>query len=209
VLRASVSQREKEKAERATLVQQERLVKAKARAPAPPHGPSPCGAVHGQRALAAGALPMQGLLYSYRTDIIEKEASFGHVSGTGPPAVRPARRRAGGRAAWQPAQSPCLLWARHAWRPRLRAACRSARGGVTRGAGRTQGRMYTLPDVWIRPPFGGKGRKMTGQLEAHANGFRYTSPKGEQLDIMYRRVRLLHTCRVLIRAPGVDTCAYS
>ena len=49
-----------------------------------------------------------------------------------------------------------------------------------------QGRMYTLPDVWIRPPFGGKGRKMTGQLEAHANGFRYTSPRGEQLDIMYR-----------------------
>ena len=46
--------------------------------------------------------------------------------------------------------------------------------------------MYTLPDVWIRPPFGGKGRKVTGQLEAHANGFRYTSPKGEQLDIMYR-----------------------
>ena len=46
--------------------------------------------------------------------------------------------------------------------------------------------MYTLPDVWIRPPFGGKGRKMTGQLEAHANGFRYTSPRGEQLDIMYR-----------------------
>lgn len=43
-----------------------------------------------------------------------------------------------------------------------------------------------LPDVWIRPPFGGRGRKMTGQLEAHANGFRYTSPKGETLDIMYR-----------------------
>ena len=52
----------------------------------------------------------------------------------------------------------------------------------------SQGRMYTLPDVWIRPPFGGKGRKVTGQLEAHANGFRYTSPKGEQLDIMYRCV---------------------
>ena len=46
--------------------------------------------------------------------------------------------------------------------------------------------MYVLPDVWIRPPFGGRGRKMTGQLEAHANGFRYTSPKGETLDIMYR-----------------------
>ena len=34
VLRSSVSQREKEKAERATLVVQDRLVKAKARAPA-------------------------------------------------------------------------------------------------------------------------------------------------------------------------------
>ena len=51
---------------------------------------------------------------------------------------------------------------------------------------RLQGRMYTLPDVWIRPAFGGKGRKMTGTLEAHANGFRYNSPKGESLDIMYR-----------------------
>ena len=49
-----------------------------------------------------------------------------------------------------------------------------------------QGRVYALNDVWIRLPFGGKGRKMTGQLEAHANGFRYSSPKGEQLDIMYR-----------------------
>ena len=50
--------------------------------------------------------------------------------------------------------------------------------------------MYALNDVWIRPPFGGKGRKMTGQLEAHANGFRYSSPKGDQLDIMYRCARL-------------------
>lgn len=49
-----------------------------------------------------------------------------------------------------------------------------------------QGRMYTLPDVWIRPTFSGKGRKVTGQLEAHSNGFRYSTPKGETLDIMYR-----------------------
>ena len=42
----------------------------------------------------------------------------------------------------------------------------------------TQGRVYALNDVWIRPPFGGKGRKMTGQLEAHANGFRYSLPQG-------------------------------
>ena len=48
--------------------------------------------------------------------------------------------------------------------------------------------MYTLPDVWIRPNFGGKGRKVTGQLEAHSNGFRYSSPKGETLDIMFRWV---------------------
>lgn len=51
-----------------------------------------------------------------------------------------------------------------------------------------QGRVYALPDVWIRPAFGGKGRKVAGTLEAHANGFRYTSPKGEELDIMYRFV---------------------
>lgn len=49
-----------------------------------------------------------------------------------------------------------------------------------------QGRSYVLPDVWIRPPFGGKGRKVTGTLESHANGFRYQNPKGEVLDIMYR-----------------------
>jgi nucleosome binding factor SPN SPT16 subunit len=46
--------------------------------------------------------------------------------------------------------------------------------------------VYTLNDLWIRPAFGGKGRKMPGQLEAHFNGFRYSTPKGEALDIMYR-----------------------
>ena len=57
--------------------------------------------------------------------------------------------------------------------------------------------MYTLPDVWIRPNFGGKGRKVTGQLEAHSNGFRYSSPKGESLDIMYRYTEVLccSSCR--------------
>lgn len=54
---------------------------------------------------------------------------------------------------------------------------------------RGKGRVYALPDVWIRPAFGGKGRKVTGTLEAHANGFRYTSPKGEELDIMYRNIK--------------------
>ncbi len=52
-----------------------------------------------------------------------------------------------------------------------------------------KGRVYALPDVWIRPAFGGKGRKVAGTLEAHSNGFRYTSPKGEELDIMYRNVK--------------------
>ncbi|CAL8465250.1 g4785 [Coccomyxa elongata] len=54
---------------------------------------------------------------------------------------------------------------------------------------KAKGRVYTLNDVWIRPAFGGKGRKMTGQLEAHANGFRYSTPKGETLDIMYTNIR--------------------
>ena len=58
--------------------------------------------------------------------------------------------------------------------------------GRERARVRRRAACTALPDVWIRPPFGGKGRKVTGQLEAHANGFRYTSPKGEQLDIMYR-----------------------
>lgn len=49
-----------------------------------------------------------------------------------------------------------------------------------------QGRVLTLPDVWVRPNFGGKGRKMTGQLQAFQNGFRYSTPKQEKLDIMYR-----------------------
>lgn len=67
--------------------------------------------------------------------------------------------------------------------------------------------MYALPDVWIRPAFGGKGRKVTGTLEAHANGFRYTSPKGEELDIMYRWVHdawalgCLHVMGAAARVP--------
>ena len=55
-----------------------------------------------------------------------------------------------------------------------------------RGPRGLQGRMFVLKDVWIRPVFGGKGRKMTGVLEAHQNGFHYHTPREEQLDIMYR-----------------------
>ena len=52
------------------------------------------------------------------------------------------------------------------------------------------GRPYTLPDVWVRPqPAGGKGRRVAGSLEAHANGFRYSSPRGESVDVMYRNIK--------------------
>ncbi|KAA8545292.1 hypothetical protein F0562_020076 [Nyssa sinensis] len=47
-----------------------------------------------------------------------------------------------------------------------------------------------LSDLWIRPPFGGRGRKLTGTLEAHTNGFRYsTSRPDERVDIMFGNVK--------------------
>lgn len=46
---------------------------------------------------------------------------------------------------------------------------------------RSKGRVYSLSDVWVRPPIAtGKGRKFTGTLEAHTNGFRYSLPDGER-----------------------------
>ena len=50
-------------------------------------------------------------------------------------------------------------------------------------------RVHILKDVWMRPAFVGKGRKMAGHLEAHVNGFRYKTPKGEELDVMYRNIK--------------------
>ncbi|GMH36216.1 hypothetical protein BSKO_04084 [Bryopsis sp. KO-2023] len=50
-------------------------------------------------------------------------------------------------------------------------------------------RVFRLPDLWIRPSLGGKGKKMSGVLEAHHNGFRYNAPRSEFLDIMYRNIR--------------------
>ena len=47
-------------------------------------------------------------------------------------------------------------------------------------------RALRLSDVWIRPGLGTQGRKMSGILEAHQNGFRYFAPKGAHLDVMYR-----------------------
>ncbi|WOL19289.1 FACT complex subunit SPT16-like [Canna indica] len=47
-----------------------------------------------------------------------------------------------------------------------------------------------LPDLWIRPSFGGRGRKLTGSLEAHVNGFRYsTSRPDERVDVMYANIK--------------------
>ena len=40
-------------------------------------------------------------------------------------------------------------------------------------------KVFRLPDLWVRPSFGGRGRKLPGVLEAHHNGFRYSTPKGE------------------------------
>lgn len=47
-----------------------------------------------------------------------------------------------------------------------------------------------LSDLWIRPPFGGRGRKLTGGLEAHTNGFRYsTSRPDERVDVMFNNIK--------------------
>ncbi|TYG38428.1 hypothetical protein ES288_D13G222300v1 [Gossypium darwinii] len=47
-----------------------------------------------------------------------------------------------------------------------------------------------LHDLWIRPPFGGRGRKLTGSLEAHTNGFRYsTSRPDERVDVMFGNIK--------------------
>ncbi|KAK6161820.1 hypothetical protein DH2020_005201 [Rehmannia glutinosa] len=47
-----------------------------------------------------------------------------------------------------------------------------------------------LSDLWIRPVFGGRGRKLSGTLEAHTNGFRYaTSRPDERVDIMFGNIK--------------------
>ncbi|KAJ1257964.1 hypothetical protein BS78_10G036900 [Paspalum vaginatum] len=56
--------------------------------------------------------------------------------------------------------------------------------------GNNRMKMMRLSDVWIRPTFGGRGRKLTGNLEAHFNGFRYsTSRSDERVDIMYGNIK--------------------
>ncbi|KDO45367.1 hypothetical protein CISIN_1g001503mg [Citrus sinensis] len=47
-----------------------------------------------------------------------------------------------------------------------------------------------LHDLWIRPVFGGRGRKIPGTLEAHLNGFRFaTSRPEERVDIMFGNIK--------------------
>ncbi|VFQ98906.1 unnamed protein product [Cuscuta campestris] len=46
-----------------------------------------------------------------------------------------------------------------------------------------------LSDLWIRASFGGRGRKLPGTLEAHVNGFRYSTSKDVHIDIMYVNVK--------------------
>jgi nucleosome binding factor SPN SPT16 subunit len=43
-----------------------------------------------------------------------------------------------------------------------------------------------LKDLYIRPSLANK--KITGALEAHTNGFRYTSVRGDKIDILYSNV---------------------
>ncbi|XP_065221601.1 FACT complex subunit spt16-like [Planococcus citri] len=44
-----------------------------------------------------------------------------------------------------------------------------------------------LKDLYIRPTIGKKGMK--GTLEAHVNGFRYTSAQGDKVDILYNNIK--------------------
>eukprot|EP00898_Chlorokybus_atmophyticus_P001471 jgi/Chlat1/2324/Chrsp17S02801 len=54
----------------------------------------------------------------------------------------------------------------------------------------SKGRVYRLEDLWIRPAFGGRGRKLPGVLECHTNGFRYSTRKDEeQVDIMFENIK--------------------
>ncbi|GMP39846.1 hypothetical protein CsSME_00010531 [Camellia sinensis var. sinensis] len=47
-----------------------------------------------------------------------------------------------------------------------------------------------LSDLWIRPVFGGSGRKLTGTLEAHTYGFWYsTSRSDERAEIMFANIK--------------------
>ncbi|KAL5060689.1 hypothetical protein RYX36_032293 [Vicia faba] len=47
-----------------------------------------------------------------------------------------------------------------------------------------------LSNLSIRPAFGGRGRKIPGTLEAHVNGFRYsTTRSNERVDVMFANIK--------------------
>ncbi|GAV70889.1 Peptidase_M24 domain-containing protein/Rtt106 domain-containing protein/SPT16 domain-containing protein [Cephalotus follicularis] len=47
-----------------------------------------------------------------------------------------------------------------------------------------------LSDLWIRPVFGGRGRKLPGTLEVHVNGFRFSTTRAdERVDIMFANIK--------------------
>ena len=61
---------------------------------------------------------------------------------------------------------------------------------------RCQTTLYTFPlllkvrvfqDLYIRPNIVQK--RLSGTLEAHVNGFRYTSIRGDKVDIMYNNIK--------------------
>lgn len=51
-----------------------------------------------------------------------------------------------------------------------------------------------LPEIFIKPPISSK--KSQGTLEAHVNGFKFVSTKGERVDIIYKNIKhaFLQTC---------------
>jgi len=51
-----------------------------------------------------------------------------------------------------------------------------------------EGKVPRLSDLTMRPALG-KGRKTVGQLEAHQNGLRFRSNKGDSLDIIYKNIK--------------------
>ncbi|KAH3767794.1 FACT complex subunit SPT16 [Pelomyxa schiedti] len=50
-----------------------------------------------------------------------------------------------------------------------------------------RGRVPKLSFLYIQPPFA--GRRATGTLEAHVNGFRFISGRGISIDIMYKNIK--------------------
>lgn len=49
-----------------------------------------------------------------------------------------------------------------------------------------RGPSIRLNDLYARPNFGVRNKKVQGNLEAHSNGFRFTSRRNDKLDILYR-----------------------